>query len=113
MAAAGKAAGRRPGQSVLGGLVAGPVQDGPGHLEATAAGESDPLVLAALASAQVRGGRATIAQALAGMQVRGHHRKLIRVHLDHVTFLDRQVTAVEDEIAAAPDAIPAAATSTS
>src|SRR5689334_12109608 len=31
MAAAGKAAGRRPGQAVLGGLVAGPIQDGPGH----------------------------------------------------------------------------------
>jgi transposase len=42
------------------------------------------------------------------MQVRGHHRMLIRAHLDHVTFLDRQVAAVEDEIGAALDAMPAA-----
>ena len=47
-------------------------------------------------------------QALEGMQVRGHHRMLIRAHLDHVTFLDRQVAAVEDEIGAALDAMPAA-----
>lgn len=77
-------------------------------LEAIAGGESDPLALAALAAPNVRGGRAAIAQALAGMQVRGHHRMLIRAHLDHVTFLDRQVAAVEDEIGAALDAIPAA-----
>jgi hypothetical protein len=33
---------------------------------------------------------------------------LIRVHLDHVTFLDRAVAAVEDQVDAALDAIPAA-----
>ena len=33
---------------------------------------------------------------------------LIRVHLDHITLLDRSVAAVEDEIEAALDAIPAA-----
>jgi transposase len=37
-----------------------------------------------------------------------HHLMLIRVHLDHITFLDRAVSAVEDEIGAALDAIPAA-----
>ena len=37
-----------------------------------------------------------------------HHPMLIRVHLDHITFLDRSVAAVEDEIEAALDAIPAA-----
>jgi transposase len=77
-------------------------------LEAIAGGESDPRVLAALASGRVTGGRAAIEQALAGMQVRGHHRMLIRAHLDYITFLDRQVTAIEDEIGAALDAIPAA-----
>jgi transposase len=77
-------------------------------LEAIAAGESDPQALAALASGQVKGGRAAIAQALQGMQVRAHHRMLIRAHLDHITFLDRQAAAVEDEIGAALDAIPAA-----
>jgi len=77
-------------------------------LEAIADGESDPRVLAALASGRVTGGRAAVARALEGMQVRGHHRMLIRAHLDYITFLDRQVTAVEDEITAALDAIPAA-----
>jgi transposase len=77
-------------------------------LEALAAGESDPGTLAALAAAHVSGGRAAVRQALEGMQVRGHHRMLIRVHLDHITLLDRQVTAVEDEIEAALGAIPAA-----
>ncbi len=38
----------------------------------------------------------------------GHHRLLIRVHLDHIAFLDRSAAAVEDEIQAALDAIPAA-----
>ena len=33
---------------------------------------------------------------------------LIRVHLDHITLLDRSVAEVEDEIEAALDAIPAA-----
>jgi transposase len=77
-------------------------------LEAIAAGQGDPLALAALAAPGVRGGRAAVAAALEGMQVRGHHRMLIRVHLDHITLLDRQVAAVEDEIGAALDAIPAA-----
>ena len=37
-----------------------------------------------------------------------HHALLIRVHLDHVAILDRSIAAVEDEIAAALEAIPAA-----
>ena len=37
-----------------------------------------------------------------------HHPVLIRVHLDHITLLDRLAAAVEDEIEAALDAIPAA-----
>ena len=33
---------------------------------------------------------------------------LIRLHLDHITLLDRLAAEVEDEIEAAVDAIPAA-----
>ncbi len=77
-------------------------------LEAIAGGESDPAALAALASGRVSGGRAAVAAALEGMQVRDHHRLLIRAHLDYITFLDRQVAALEDEAEAALDAIPAA-----
>jgi transposase len=77
-------------------------------LQALAGGERDPLALAGLADPRVRGGRAAIAESLEGMTVGGHHRMLIRVHLDHIAFLDRSVAAVEDEIQAALDAIPAA-----
>ena len=75
-------------------------------LEALADGERDPLALAGLADPRVRGGRAAIAEALEGMTVGGHHRMLIRVHLDHITFLDRSVAAVEDEIAGRPGCHP-------
>ena len=77
-------------------------------LEAIADGGSDPGVLAALAPGRVTGGRAAAAAALEGMQARGHHRLLIRIHLDRITLLDRQISAVEDETAAALEAIPAA-----
>ena len=77
-------------------------------LEAVAGGERDPEKLAALAHGGVTGGRAAVRQALEGMQLGSHHCMLIRVHLDHITLLDRAVAAVEDEIEAALDAIPAA-----
>jgi transposase len=77
-------------------------------LEALAGGERDPQVLAALADYRVKGGRTAVAQALEGMTLGGHHPMLIRVHLDHIAFLDRSAAAVEDEIEAALDAIPAA-----
>ena len=37
-----------------------------------------------------------------------HHPMLIRLHLDHITLPGRLTAAIEDEIAAALDAIPAA-----
>jgi transposase len=77
-------------------------------VEAIADGERDPKALAALASAQVKGGRAAVEQSLEGMTIGAHHPLLIRTHLNHITLLDRSAGAVEDEIAAALDAIPAA-----
>jgi transposase len=77
-------------------------------LVALAGGERDPKALAALADYRVKGGRAAVEQALEGMALGGHHPVLIRVHLDHIAFLDRSVAAVEDEIEAALDGIPAA-----
>src|SRR6516165_10744986 len=67
-------------------------------LEAIAGGQRDPRALAALAAAQ----------ALDGMMPGDHHLVLIRIHLDHATFLDRSIAAVEDEISAALDAIEGA-----
>jgi transposase len=77
-------------------------------LEALADGERDPRVLAGLAAGQVRAGRAGIEAALEGMLFGEHHGRLTRIHLDHITFLDRSVAAIEDDIAACLDAIPAA-----
>jgi len=77
-------------------------------LQALAGGERDPKALAALAAAHVKGGRAAIEQSLAGMIIGDHHPMLIRAHLDHVTLLDRTVAAIDDEIEAALDAVPAA-----
>jgi transposase len=84
------------------------VQSARAILEAIAGGERDPRALAALAHPNVRGGRAAVEEALDGMALGDHHPMLIRVHLDHITLLDRSVDAVEDEIEAALDAIPAA-----
>jgi transposase len=75
-------------------------------LEALAGGQADPQALAALAHGGVKGGRAAVAAALDGMRLQAHHPGLIRRHLDHIAFLDRQVAALEDETAAALDALP-------
>ena len=77
-------------------------------LEAIVAGERDPRALAARAHGNIKGGTAAITEALEGMLVGEHHPVLIRVHLDHITLLDRLAAEVEDEIEAALDAIPAA-----
>jgi transposase len=77
-------------------------------LEALADGRRDPRTLAALAASQVKGGREAVEHSLEGMLPGDHHPMLIRVHLDHITFLDRSIAALEDEIDAALDAIPAA-----
>ena len=77
-------------------------------LEALAGGQRDPKALAALALGPLAGRRAELEQSLEGMALGAHHARLIRVHLDHVTLLDRSVAAIEDDIAAALAEIPAA-----
>ena len=77
-------------------------------LEAIADGERNPAVLAGLALGKLQGRRPELERSLEGMMLGGHHARLIRVHLDHITFLDRSVAAVEDDIEAALEAIPAA-----
>jgi transposase len=77
-------------------------------LEAIVAGERDPKALAARAHGNIKGGAAAIGQALEGMLLGEHHPMLIRLHLDHITLLDRLAAEVEDEIEAALDAIPSA-----
>ena len=64
--------------------------------------------LAALARGNLQGRLPALERSMEGMMIGGHHVRLLRLHLGHVTFLDRAVSAVEDEIAAALAAIPAA-----
>ncbi len=77
-------------------------------LEAMASGETSPQALAALALGPLRARRAALEASLEGMTLGAHHARLIRIHLDHIAFLDRSAGAVEDEIAATVEAIPAA-----
>ena len=77
-------------------------------LEAIAGGERDPRALAALADGHVKGGRAAVEESLAGMTLAPCHPMLIRLHLDHITLLDQQISALDDEIEAALAQIPTA-----
>jgi len=77
-------------------------------LEAIVAGERDPKALAARAHGNIKGGHAVIEQALEGMLPGDHHPVLIRLHMDHITLLDRLAAGIDDEIEAALDTIPAA-----
>jgi transposase len=79
-----------------------------GILEAIVAGERDPKALAARAHGNIKGGPAVIEKALEGMLLGSHHPVLIRLHLDHITLLDRLAAEIEDEIECAVDAIPSA-----
>jgi len=77
-------------------------------LEAIAAGERDPRILAAMTHGNVRGGSTAVEKALEGMLLGDHHPVLIRLHLERIAQLDRLTAAIEDEIEAALNAIPAA-----
>jgi transposase len=77
-------------------------------LEALAGGERDPKALAGLALGSLQGRRSDLEASLEGMMIAGHHARLIRIHLDHIAFLDRSVAAIEDDIAASLHEIPAA-----
>jgi transposase len=77
-------------------------------IEALISGERDPRKLSDLALTRLRGRRAELEQALAGTAFAGHHARLARMHLDRIDALDRHVSALDDEIAACLDAIPAA-----
>jgi transposase len=62
------------------------------------AGENDPVVLAEMAQDRLRSKRAELEEALTG-QMREHHRFLLKSHLRHIDFLNKQIEDFE-EIAA-------------
>jgi transposase len=68
-------------------------------LEELIAGSSDPTLLADLAQGRLRAKRAQLEQALVGY-MRDHHRFLLTTHLEHIDFLDEQITGFDEQIAA-------------
>jgi transposase len=77
-------------------------------IEALIDGNRDPRALAGLALGPLRGRRGDLERSLEGMGFAGHHARLARLHLDRIDALDRHVAAIDDEIEACLDAIPAA-----
>ncbi len=67
-------------------------------LAALADGETDPTKLADLADPRIRASRETLIAALTGL-VDAHQRLMLRVQLQHVAFLDRQILALSEEVA--------------
>jgi transposase len=77
-------------------------------IEALIAGERDPRRLAALAKGSLRGRQKELAAALEGAAFGAHHARLARLHLDRIDALDRDVAALDDEVAACLEGIEAA-----
>jgi len=73
------------GQRMLEGLLKGPV---------------DPSVLASLAHGRMKKKVPDIIAALADNQMREHHRQMLRFSLEHLQFLEEQLLAIDDAIAA-------------
>lgn len=78
-------------------------------LEALIAGESDPAVLAALASPRVKATPAALTEALRG-RVTAHHRFLLREHLLIIDQLRERIAAFEAQLGATLDPFRLAAT---
>jgi transposase len=68
-------------------------------IEALIAGERDPAVLAAKALGRMRPKIAALTEALAG-RFGAHHAAVARAILDHIDFLDRNIAALDQQIAA-------------
>lgn len=68
-------------------------------LAALAAGETDPVALAQLADGRIRASQEDLAAALRGV-VQRHQQLMLRVQLELITFLDRQIATLNTEITA-------------
>ena len=77
-------------------------------VEALIAGERDPRLAALAKGVAAAASAAELAAALDGERVRAAHARLARLHLDRIDALDRDVAALDDEIAACLDGIGAA-----
>jgi len=69
-------------------------------LEALLNGEASPEQIAQLAQKQAKKKIPQIREALEGHRMSALHRRLIGLSLDHMAFLEEQITALEEEISA-------------
>jgi transposase len=74
-------------------------KSGRAMLDAMAAGESDPVKLAALAHKGVQASQEQLRQALNG-RMNDHHRFLLRVHLKLIDFLDMTIAKMDEQVEA-------------
>ena len=66
-------------------------------LEALIAGETDPDVLASLASSRIKAGRSKLVEALRG-RVRDHHRFLLKLHYDQVGNVEAAIAEIDTKL---------------
>jgi transposase len=66
-------------------------------IEGLIAGQSDPAALAKLAHHHIRATPAELEAALHG-RVTGHHRFLLRLHLDHLDALETAIASIDKEV---------------
>lgn len=66
-------------------------------IEALIAGERDPQRLAALAKGTLRSKIPELIEALEG-RFSDHHAALLRMHLDHIDYLDRSIAVLDERI---------------
>jgi transposase len=77
-------------------------------IEKMIAGERDPEALADLALTRMQGKRPALVEAFTGMRFAGQHAFAAAGHLRAIDFLDAEIAALEEQVAAHVAAIPAA-----
>jgi transposase len=61
-------------------------------------GEPDLAAIANLAQRKARAKIPEILQSLEGHRLRDHHRRMLRMSLEHLAFLERQISAIDAEV---------------
>lgn len=80
-------------ESVLSDLMG---RSGRAIIQALIDGETDPAKLAALAHWKVRASAETLREALQG-RIKGHHRFLLRLHMQHINALEAAIAEIDRE----------------
>ena len=73
-------------------------KSGRAMLEAIAGGTDDPQVLAAMARGKLKHKHDDLVSALYG-RINAHQRQMLRMQLDHIVFLEGQISALDAEVA--------------